>query len=367
MSLIQELKLLRRQTRRFNFKLRARTYVLRLWEQVLCSIFSYPSRCYENDPAPFLTLSNACEELKYFADHFNSYSLSRRIICKVTNSHEDTLLTKRILRLIYTHTKHPEICDFAIAEALAKVFAYRVIDKDEALELPVIENGTITLAPYQVSETFDLWNKMMAFGLTSLQGPPILLFRGTDFNIKRLGGWASLISDFDPDGPGHTIFSRFRPDLIRFASRSKDGIRVLGHSLGGAFASYCAIYEPSLLSRTHASYAFNAPGLEESKVKRWQEIPQPPRFTSFISRGDVISKFGYLFGDVLELSSSWPLSPLLAHQTLFFAQPKCYIHRVDTHRENQTASRRYYTLVQQKTTSLAYRFGLKYLLPNPYR
>jgi len=363
MQLFNELKLLKRKTRQYNFLLRVNTYFFKLWEKILCRIFSYNSRCFERESvSPILTLSNACQELKYFADHFHALSLSRRIICKVTMNRDDIVLCRRLLKLVYETNRHPEVCDFATAEILCKVLAYRNLEVGDVFDIPTVSDGRVEQCSYRVEQIFDLWNKMVAFGLSSDTGPPIILFRSTDFNIKRKGGWASMLSDFDPDGPGHTIFSRFRPELEAFATKPA---RVMGHSLGGAFASYSAIYHPELLSDCHNSFAFNSPGLERSVLEKCPE--RSKQFISFITRGDLISKFGHLFGKTLELTTTFALSPVSAHQLLMFAQPKCYIYAIKTEEENTSASRKYYSFLQQKTTSLAYRFGLKYLFPNPYR
>jgi hypothetical protein len=144
--------------------------------------------------------------------------------------------------------------------------------------------------------------------------------------------------------------------------------RVLGHSLGGVLATYATVYEHDLLSKNplQASYSFNAPGITDDLFQDWEDLtPEDrPSFYSFVTRGDIVSKFGTVFGDTYELFTSRPLSPMISHEQLIFSQPLSYMSKVDVEKENISSSRKYYSTIQKQTTSWAYRFGLRFLFPD---
>jgi len=346
-----------------------------MWERMLALIFNYPSRCFVKlEDGELKEIVNPCSELKYFSDHFGVYSLSKTMIGKVTSDKADIDIANHLLKAIHTKIKDPFHADAATAEVLCKVIAYRPLAEGDVLNVPIPnDEGEMELVAYSADAPLPLWKKVCAFGLRAKGYPPLLLFRGTEFTVRSEGGRASILSDLDPKGPGHALFIHSRPQIqewLEKATREGHMARVFGHSLGGALASYTAIYEFSYIStnKLHTSYAFNPPGVDSGLLATWELIPEKkrPEFVTYVTRGDLISKFGELFGAVYELSSPNALSPVIAHETLLFSQPVCYIHRVDTHEENKSESRLYYSNLQKKTTSFAYQFGLKHLLPNPY-
>jgi len=346
------------------------------WDKILAYLFNYPSRCFQREsPLDIQKLKNPCSTLKYFSDYFGRFSTSKTLIGKVSSDKEDLELTQHLLQAIFNDIKSSKLSELLTAEVLAKVLAYRDLQENTRISLPTLDSSMhIQMVEYVVDTVFDLWHRHVAFGLVpTTNHTPILLFRGTHFSLRSESGRASLLADIDPDGPGRRLFYNSRSDIKHWLmqlSHQGRNPRVIGHSLGGVLAIYTSIYEHNLLAKAPycLSYAFNPPGVSEDLLEIWNEIPleEKPSFKTFVARGDVISKFGTLLDNSYEMFSHRPLSPIIAHEQLIFAQPVSYIAKIDLDKENSSTSRAYYSKVQKQTTSLAYRFGLKYLFPNPF-
>jgi len=357
-----------------DFSFSSQTF--RYWEVFLSWLFKYPSRCYElAENKECQVLENPSESLHKLGKTYRFCSASKGITCRVTNKKKDLDETCRILRLIYNEIQNPQLCDFAAAEVLAKVLAYRELDEGDTIPIPTLgPDYSVQMTNYIVDEAFDLWNKIRAFGLVSAdyhQAPPLLLFRGTDFSIVREGGRSSIISDLDPKGPGRSLFENAEKNLhswLKTVTAVQGKARVIGHSLGGVIVAYTLLHEYTYISSKHyeASYAFNFPGVSDDLTERWKALPddEKPAYRGFVCRGDVVSKFGQLFGEVTEISLRKPLSPVRAHEQLLFAEPMCYLYKVDLEEENNSSSRQFYSKLQQQTSSMIYEFGLKFLFPN---
>lgn len=369
------LKTLRQHHRIWNLFTLATIKRYQFWDKLLSFTFKYSSRCYQRQgPLEIKKVKNPSKELKYFSDHFGRLSTSKTLIGKVTLDQEDLVIAERLLLSCYEKVKNPESCELATSEILAKVLAYRNLEKGYKLWIPFLDqNGQINLAHYEVEVVFDLWKKHAAFGLFPTDttfAQPILLYRGTDFSLLSEGGRASIISDLDPEGPGRKLFYNSRSNIRQWLQRLADNsrhARVLGHSLGGVLATYTLLYEYEHLSHHSfaSSYAFNPPGISEDLLHEWKKVPlkEQPIFRTFVTRGDIISKFGHLLGDVYEVSTDRPLSPVIAHEQLIFSQPVSYLVKIDNEKENCSPSRHYYSTIQRQTTSWAFRFGLKFLFP----
>ncbi len=350
-----------------DFSLSAQSF--KYWEIFLSWLFKYDSRCYALKEKT-LVYENPSEDLSHFGQTYREKMASKGIICRVTPRFEDINRTSEVLKMIYETVESPQMCEWAAFEVLAKVMAYRNLKMGHTIPLPVMgKSGCIEMATFVVDRVFDLWNKIKAFGfirIDSEKGAPILLFRGTDFSFMTEGGRASIISDLDPKGPGYSIFEKGQKPLHGWLKKGERPGRVIGHSLGGVVASYTLIHEAELISQNpyECSYAFNFPGVSEKLAQDWMALKTRPNFQGFVCRGDLVSKLGNLFGDVYEVSLEDPLSPIRAHEMLFFAEPRGYLHEVDLPKENASSSRHYYSKLQKQTSSVIYEFGLKFLFPN---
>ncbi|MEM8727638.1 MAG: hypothetical protein AAGE99_02880 [Chlamydiota bacterium] len=339
----------------------------RYWEIFLSWLFKYPSRCYElRENTNVRAYENPSESFNRFGNSYREKYGSKGIICRVTPGLKEIQRVEEVLRKIYEHIDDPKLCEWAVCEVLAKVMAYRNLKRGYRIPLPIMgSDGWMTMTTHIVDHVFDLWNKIRAFGLVRSDGtgPPILLFRGTDFSLMTEGGRASIISDLDPKGPGRTLFEKGQKTIQDWLKKENRAARVIGHSLGGVVAAYTLIHESDWMSREphESSYAFNFPGIPEDLVDRWDALEDRPAFTGFVCRGDLISKLGLLFGTVYEISLETPLSPVRAHESLLFAEERSYLHEIDLDRENDSKSRRFYSKLQKQTSSIIYAFGLKYI------
>lgn len=371
---------LRKNTRIWNVYAIALIKRNKYWDKILSYLFKYSTRCYyRKGPLEMEKLKNPCLDLKYFSDNFGRFSTSRTLIGRVTLDLADVDVCRHLLKLAYKRIKKPRVCELASFEILAKVMAYRNLKENDVIKIGVLNShGKLKVAEYLVDTVFDLWKSHVAFGLYPKSDHnelnPILLYRGTDFSLLSEGGRASIISDLDPDGPGRRLYynsrSSIRQWLTQMANTGKKA-RVVGHSLGGVLALYTLVFEYELLAEepNATSYAFNPPGLSEDLLEEWAMVPndEKPPFITFVTRGDIISKFGNLLGNIYEAFTNKPLSPVVAHEQLVFSQPISYIVKIDGEKENFTSSRKYYSNIQKQTTSMAFRFGLKYLFPNHTR
>lgn len=255
-----------------------------------------------------------------------------------TDLHEEALRATHLLLDTLSHSVFDKSSQwFALEETLAKIVAYRDLQLNSVLKWRDPHSGK--KVEYRVDRCFDLWHGMPAFGLYSPDGAtPILLFRGTDFSLKQERGWASLLSDLHPDGPGLNAFMHARPAihlwLKSMADRGKKA-KVIGFSLGGSLAIYTFLYENSWIS-TEPSVAFNPPGCSDSVFQDWQHLSQERQqdLFTFINRGDPVSKIGKLVGAAHQLSLRKWLPPVHAHTLFFTAESDFLQHPIDLSQEN---------------------------------
>lgn len=279
-------------------------------------------------------------ELQTFANDFSYFSPVRPLIGKVSRDAKDLQLVCCLLKTLYEKSPDESYLEFAAAEVIAKVLAYRDLKKESTIYLPIVWEQEIRWEPFTVDYVFNLWHGMPAFGLIpqSSEIPALLLYRGTDFSLDSQRGWASLMSDLDVAGPGLNAFQNAQKEihqwLLKVHSQNKTA-KVLGYSLGGVLAGYTFIYENALLSK-RGSYGFNLPGVSPAIIEKWDTLSEENKkgFTSFVNEGDLVSKVGKLFGTVYVLSIDNPLKPLTAHTILMSGQSYFFKEQVDVAEEN---------------------------------
>ncbi|MBI2811273.1 MAG: hypothetical protein HYX67_10655 [Candidatus Melainabacteria bacterium] len=230
-------------------------------------------------------------EIASFAKTYNFFSLTSPIIAKVSEGEQDITAVCNVLSSLSKHGDDKKYLQFATAEILAKVMAYRELKIGQVIEIPFKQNK---LERFEVQRVFNLWKGMPAFGLIPLgkNAQPILLFRGTDFSLDSKRGWASLMSDIDLAGPGLTAFQN---------------------------AQFCP------------------PGVSDSVIAAWEQLPTQRQkgFTTYVNQGDIISKVGKLFGTVYAIETDKHLRPLTAHTQLMSAEPRISFSPVDIPKENK--------------------------------
>jgi hypothetical protein len=205
----------------------------------------------------------------------------------------------------------PEEREWVGGEILAKLFAYRNLQKGD--RIPILESEGLRF--YIVETLFSLWGGFPAFGLMPEQdGTPLLLFRGTDLTWHRRSGLASIWSDLDPRGPGFSLYQRYRPGLRAWLEGKK--ARAIGHSLGGALASYTVLFEGGVLSTARPSIAYNPPGVSSQVARLFKERPLQTKLLALTTEGDHISAIGNIVGEIRHLEPPVRLRPIEAHVSL---------------------------------------------------
>jgi hypothetical protein len=296
--------------------------------------FHYPkkrlselSQPWQNEELTFNIpeLNNFSKEHNYFSKH--------PLIGKVSNRAEDLQMTQELLSTIDKKVKEPKKRILATAEILTKVLAYRDLKKNNLVSIPLVTKyGKNILVDYSVSQVFDIWGGMPAFGLIPLnfkdKASPILLFRGTDSSFSTKRAWVSLISDLDPNGPGLGAFIKSKDkfkEWIKGVNKSyPNKTRILGYSLGGAFTSYTLIYESDLVTSDplQPSIAFNSPGVIKESLKKWNQLEKKPLYLNITTKSDIISKYGHRIGYAYEMIPKNRLMLIQAHVQLMVGEER---------------------------------------------
>ncbi len=328
---------------------RARALALVKVDKMLARAFPLSVRSFALAETPSVERGVDSPSLQRFLSEYHYFAEQRALVASVTLSREDLLPIQELLLTLPAEVKEPSLLELLVAELLTKVVAYRDLATGDLLQLPlfapVIDSTRASaLVTFVVEKRFDLWQGMPAFALKPVDPPfrvaPILLFRGTDASLTRKWGWASIISDLDPRGPGYAVFLRSQGLLHDWLAAQKSmgtPARVMGFSLGGALGLYALKLEANLLlsDPLEPSYLFNLPGISQGLMREWEESTLP-ECKIFISRGDMVSKAGYLLGQVTELSTPELLGPLASHVLLVSGQPSYSLAQVDVAAENRS-------------------------------
>lgn len=269
-------------------------------------------------------------EAQTFAKEYGYFSSTKPLVGKVTSSLADLTLVQNLLNTMPKEACERSTFDFAQAEVLTKVLAYRDLTEGQTIFIPIQTSRGVELERFTVDRVFNIWRGMPAFGLipTSPNTSSLLLFRGTDFSPITKRGLASMISDLDPAGPGLHAFLNARKELkewLKEVYAEDKPARILGFSLGGALASYTFIYAHAFVSE-EASIAICPPGVSSRVRDSFYKLSAKKQLDliTYINAGDFVSQIGHLFGTVYSLSLQESLKPLSAHTALFSASPLLY-------------------------------------------
>jgi hypothetical protein len=288
------------------------------------------------EAAPFSARAFCCEKegshtyqqqipyLQEFSYRHGYFSLDRPLIGVVTEEASDIQLVENIFRYLIAE-RDLSFVQVAVGEMITKVLAYRNMQKGMRVQIPIFLQDHWKLLEYRVDEVLDLWNGMPAFCLlpSSMEGHPILLFRGTDFSLESKQSWASVLSDLDITGVGFSVFQKAKIDihswLIKAQMLTNQKTSVMGFSLGGILSIYTAIFEGDLIA-VEGSLTFNSPGLPEALFTKWIESPHKIDFIHYVTQGDPVGKLGKMPLDSYVLFSNAFLDPIAAHTKLMCAE-----------------------------------------------
>lgn len=318
-----------------------RTKSIKGWDKLLTWAFLSQNRPYVLVQPPSQTIyKRPGENLANFDKNYGYFSIYHPLLGMVTDSEEDVKVAQCLLTAIQADIIDLNQLQFTSDEILGKIVAYRTLKKGMKISIPISKE---TMASYVVDAIINLWRGMPAYGLipeNGVQAPPILLFRGTDLNLKSEKGWASVLSDLDIAGPGLKTFLRSQNEIhdwLTKVNQSFGPARVVGFSLGGVFVLYTLIYEHELINKQIPSTAFNPPGVSQQILDMWAKIPsekRPPHIT-YVNQGDFVSQIGFFLGNVHEISLEQPMEVIEAHVTFISGAPLFKINAVDVPKENQ--------------------------------
>lgn len=321
-----------------------RIKALKSWDRLLTWALAPKNQPYKLlEPAQKVSYHVEGASLPLFKKNYGYFSSYRPIFGMRTDLRRDLKVAKCLLAQLPVEVSDRDQLLFSAYEVLTKVVSLRNLKVGDTLFLPEVDvDGNVEMAEYTLDLILDLWHAMPAFGFISKEGKsPFLLFRGTDLTFTSEKGWASFLSDLDPKGAGLTTFLRGHTLVRKWLEerfKEENPARVVGYSLGGAFALYTLAYDYDLLLNDpkHPSLIFNAPGVPESILTRWNRIPSArrPHHTTFINEGDVVSQVGYLIGNVWAVSLGEEMGVLEAHLTLISAEETFHLTRVDVAKEN---------------------------------
>lgn len=345
---------------------------LESWEHIASKLLKETSRVY--DYLPPSKKSNIKIErniLETFQKNHHYFSFRRPLVGHVTNHIEDIEITQKLLIDAFHVFEDPFILEQVTGEILAKVLAYRNLKKDMVLYIPWVVDDKAELIPCRVDRVFNLWKQMRAFGIRPVDKRHcnLLLFRGTDLSFKSESSRISIMSNFDPQGPGHSIFFHAKKkieDWMKSTTTKNHKAKTMGYSLGGALSSYLLCNLPEFFSESSTSLLFNQPGLIDNNLENFLKEQKKHGFKvrSYVAEGDAVSKYGFMFCETIGLKvPERVLPPLAAHTKLFCALSDLEARRVDIDKENKSDSRRFYTNLHNRISKILYKVGIKHFLP----
>lgn len=241
----------------------------------------------------------------------------------------------------------------ALAEVLSKKVAYRNIPNDFTFNIAHY-NGRIERYSVTRIAMHDapggLYGTQYAYGLMprNCQLEPILLFAGTvtDLNSGRPFG-ETLLADLCPYGPGHELFIHGKYNLRRWVqsaqARGGQKVHAIGHSLGGALATYAGIAFPDQIGKVTT---FGTPGLHPHHEAEWNGLGErQPELTHWIDTEDFIPLMGpHIFGRCYATRRIDNRTPFFgmheAHSKLNLLGGHTRIFRLDTSTETSSGVRR---------------------------
>ncbi|MBS0647992.1 MAG: hypothetical protein JSS10_02055 [Verrucomicrobia bacterium] len=256
---------------------------------------------------------------------------------------------QKVFDAIHSSIENSQLRSALTAELLLKEVAFHSPKKGKEFLLPSYEVGQDMLA-YKVDEVIRLRGKIPAYGLTSSNASPILIYRGTAPALSREGGISSLIEDLDPKGVGRQIFDHAFPRinswLEQATEKGKKAARILGYSQGASLAALTAVHSHHLISKNHSapSITFNPPGIDNLALENWKKIAlqERPTLVQYLVKGDLVSRCGgALIGEAYEIATAQKLGLLDAHVSLVLPQSHWKMYPVDTEKDNQAALRKF--------------------------
>ena len=184
-------------------------------------------------------------------------------------------------------------------ERLAKITAYEDFS---------VGDSNLAVDGYRVDQVFeDGPTGAFALGLTSPNQPPVLTFRGTNFQALTSGSnppeaFADFFSDISPQGVGFTQFQAIQSEVTDWLSSRVEQPYLTGHSLGGALAQWIGSDFTESGNELGGVVTFNSPGIRENEANNF-DPSRIERVTHYVHHRDVVSLLGQEY-----ISGNWELA-----------------------------------------------------------
>jgi len=318
-----------------------RQKMLYQWDDAMNWIMPFSSRTFSliigEKPTIFKERDKALEEFSTLHGYFSCH---KPLVGIVTKEIADVAPIQDVFNSLIEQ-KNSTWIEIAANEIMCKALAYRNLQTGTKISIPVKVDKKMALVEYEVDEVLDLWQGMPAFGLISQKkgALPILLFRGTDFSFATKGSWASIVSDLDLTGAGHTTFyasQKIIQSWLGKGSLQGQKAQVMGFSLGGVLAIYTTIFESAQVDHC---VAFNAPGISKSIFNMWKNQPLTSPIFIYATQGDLVSRFGKMVSEAYEVSDRAPMGPIDAHTKIMCAKSPLLLFQINIEKENSTRIR----------------------------
>lgn len=268
------------------------------------------------------------KQIFHFSKRYGFFS-KHPLVGRVSSKKSDTAAVSKILEYVAKEILEPKFRLILTSEILTKILAYRDLKLKERFLIPRLDNNGASVSTYyEVDHVFDLWHGIPSFSLLPLNrdAHPILLFRGTDISLNSERSLFSIISDLDPKGPGFSTFLKARALIHAYLKELKKSylsFRVMGYSLGGAFAAYVALFEQQFVTRNifEPSVTFNPVGIAEELKKQYRKAKRKALIINFKVKNDPVSKIGNLIGSsyLLDIPEKF-INPIKAHVMMMSAE-----------------------------------------------
>lgn len=211
-------------------------------------------------------------------------------------------LLKVILEDVFHQIEGKELTDQenfhveAMVGNFLTIFPHLRPEPGEKINVPICVEGKWKLIPYK-SEEIQLtpsWmgSPIVAFGLSSSDGPPLLVYKATTYPTDK-GASLSILTNINPGASvGAYVFKIGQKKLASWleaqTTASEQKAIVFGKSLGGAHAWRSALEFPSFVSK---SMCFVAPGFypaDLAKLKKLYKNNTLPEINIFFQHKDSI-------------------------------------------------------------------------------
>jgi pimeloyl-ACP methyl ester carboxylesterase len=241
-----------------------------------------------------------------------------------------------------------QIITFIVAYRSSSYYQSKIGEKSLTIQLPILINGTHHIQACHYKEEIDLCGgvSVVVFVPDSGLGSPIFLFHGTFPWLGGKGACLTLLEDLNLSGPGASISlvaaKKLPPIFEKYTAEYKEKPILMGHSLGGVFATRLACDCPDSIQRV---YSFNPTRQPHAVAEKWRTLEasrQLPEIFTFVSvfngRVDIVANLGDEWvGRVFHVQANEYADVIDCHECLIPLKHRDFsLKEVETHKENMS-------------------------------